>query len=218
MDVVKKVKDLFNETFWWINTNIFKEKTFAEYFRQKWAELEKFIAKIIKVYEEKLEKIRNRKIVTLDQRKIIDKIAELNKKIINFEEKENKYFFSDSEFEVFDSSDPNYDFYDEDDIDELNFTVKLPDDAPDILWDELRWFKKLLSEIKYIWKVDMQNKNIYLIDKETCKLSIDQLRTEILYVYLKLLVSVLEKKYGKNQEKKVVKKILKNTKTKNNKK
>jgi hypothetical protein len=201
MDIVKKVKDLFQETFWWINTDIFKEKTFAEYFKQKWAELEKFIAKIIKVYEEKLEKIKNRKIVTLDQTKVIDKIAELNKKIIAFEEQENKYFFSDSEFEVFDSNDPNYDFYDEDDVDELNFTVKLPDDASEILWDELRWFKKLLSEIKYIWKVDMQNKNIYLIDKETCKLSIDQLRTEILYIYLKLLVSVLEKKYWKINKK-----------------
>ncbi len=208
MDVVKKVKNLFKETFDNVDVNLFKEKSFAEYFKQKWEELEKFIKKIIKVYEEKLEKIKNRKIVKVDQSKIIDEIMNLNKKVVDFEEKQNKYFFSDSEFEVYDSEDTNYDFYDENDIDELNFTIKLPDDAPEILWEKLRNMKKLLSKIKHIWKIDMQNKNIYLVDKETCHLSIDQLRTEVLYVYLKLLVETLEEKYWE--------KIDKNIKSKNN--
>jgi hypothetical protein len=58
---------------------------------------------------------------------------EMNKKVVKLEEKYNKYFFSDEELEVFDSEDKNYDFYDENDIDELNFTIKLPDDAEEVL-------------------------------------------------------------------------------------
>ncbi len=201
MDVVQKIKSIFNETFE-NSKDMFKEKSFADYFKQKWEELEKFIKKIIKVYEEKLEKIKNRKIIKVDQTKIIDEIMNLNKEIVAFEEQENKYFFSDSEFEVYDSADENYDLFDENDIDELNFTIKLPDNAIDILGDELRKFKKLLEKIKYIWKIEVQNRNIYLVDKETCKLSVDQLRTEVLYVYLKLLVEILRKKYSKEKKQK----------------
>ena len=206
MDIITKIKKIFKETFDSKNLDKFKEKSFADYFKEKWAELEKFIAKIIKVYEEKLEKIKNRKIVKLDQSEKIDEIMKLNKKIVKLEEKYNKYFFSDEELEVFDSEDKNYDFYDENDVDELNFTIKLPDDAPEVLWESLRDFKKVLSEIKHCGKIDMQNKNIYLVDKETCYLSIDQLRVEILHMYLKLLLENLEKNPPK-----VVNKKIKNT-------
>ncbi len=206
MDIVKKIKDIFQETFDSKNLDKFKEKSFAEYFKQKGAELEKFIAKIIKVYEEKLEKIKNRKIVKLNQTEKIDEIMEMNKKVVKLEEKYNKYFFSDEELEVFDSEDKNYDFYDENDVDELNFTIKLPDDAEEVLWENLRNFKKTLWEIKHCGKVDMQNKIIYLIDKETCHLWIDQLRVEILHLYIKLLLENLEKNPPKVVKKKVVKK------------
>jgi translation elongation factor P/translation initiation factor 5A len=74
---------------------------------------------------------------------------EMNKKVVKLEEKYNKYFFSDDELEVYDSEDKNYDFYDENDIDELNFTIKLPDDAEEVLGENLRNFKKVLSEIKH---------------------------------------------------------------------
>ena len=203
MDIITKIKKIFKETFDSKNLDKFKEKSFADYFKEKWAELEKFIAKIIKVYEEKLEKIKNRKIVKLDQSEKIDEIMKLNKKIVKLEEKYNKYFFSDEELEVFDSEDKNYDFYDENDVDELNFTIKLPDDAPEVLWESLRDFKKVLSEIKHCGKIDMQNKNIYLVDKETCYLSIDQLRVEILHMYLKLLLENLEKNPPKVVNKKI---------------
>ena len=208
MDIVKKIKDIFKETFDSSNLDKFKEKSFADYFKQKWAELEKFIAKIIKVYEEKLEKIRNRRIIKLEQSAKIDEIMEINKKIVKLEEIHNRYFFSDEELEVFDSEDENYDFYDENDVDELNFTVKLPDDAEEILWEKLREFKTLLSKVEHCGKIDMQNKNIYLVDKETCNISIDQLRTEVLYIYLKVLLETLEKNPPKIIKKKIIKKII----------
>jgi hypothetical protein len=52
----------------------------------------------------------------------------------------------------------------------------------------------------------MQNKTVYLVDKETCHLSIDQLRVEILYIYLKLLLENLEKNPPKIVKKKTIKK------------
>jgi hypothetical protein len=48
----------------------------------------------------------------------------------------------------------------------------------------------------------MQNKTVYLVDKETCHLNIDQLRVEILYIYLKLLLENLEKNPPKTIKKK----------------
>ena len=182
MSVIDKIKDIFskkniNSVLETVKSSLEKQKN--NFLNLSW--------RLLKLYEQQKKKFIEKGKLTIEQIKKIKQIEKLRKEILIIEEKNNKNYFQDDDIEVLDE------WWDE--IDDV-YTIIIPKDTNKKFWEKnFHNFIKNIENLEWIWEFVEEDIDIFYVNKKLCKMTLEQLKVEILYLYMKYLLDFLKSKF-----------------------